>query len=82
MTPAHTDAELIRAADGLSSPVIRVLVARIADRGREAEAVRHLLTTVRELIAAGQLSQALALIDEARAALDWRWTAPHYTTTP
>lgn len=78
MTPAHTDAELIRAAAGLSSPLVRVLVARIADRGREAEAVRELLATIRGLIESGQLAEALALIDQCRAALDWRWTAPHY----
>lgn len=78
MTPAHTDAELIRAAAGLSSPLVRVLVARIADRGREALAVRELLATIRGLIEAGQLREALALIDQARDALDWRWTAPHY----
>lgn len=80
MTPAHTDAELIRAATGLSSPLVRVLVARIADRGREALAVRELLATIRGLIEAGQLREALALIDQARDALDWRWTAPHYPT--
>lgn len=78
MTPAHTDAELIRAASGLSSPLIRVLVARIADRGREAAAVRELLATVRGLIESGRLAEALTMIDQARAALDWRWTAPHY----
>lgn len=80
MTPAHTDTELIRAADGLSSPLVRVLVARIADRGREAEAVREMLATVRQMIGAGQLAEALDLIDKARAALDWRWTVPHYPT--
>lgn len=78
MTPAHTDTELIRAAAGLSSPLVRVLVARIADRGREAEAVRELLATVRGLIESGQLAEALAMIDQCRAALDWRWSVPHY----
>ena len=78
MTPAHTDTELIRAADGLSSPLVRVLVARIADRNAEALAVRELLDTVRQMIEAGQLREALALIDKARDALDWRWTVPHY----
>lgn len=81
MTPAHTDTELIRAAAGLSSPMVRVLVARIVDRGREAEAVRELLATIRDLIDGGQLAEALALIDQCRAALDWRWTAPHYPAT-
>ncbi len=81
MTPAHTDTELIRAAAGLSSPLVRVLVARIADRGREAEAVRELLASVRALIDSGQLAEALSLIDKARDALDWRWTAPHYPAT-
>lgn len=78
MTPAHTDAELIRAAAGLSSPLVRVLVARIADRGREAAAVRELLATIRGLIESGRLAEALTLIDQCRAALDWRWSAPHY----
>jgi hypothetical protein len=78
MTPAYTDAELIRSGSGMSSPLIRVLVARIADRGREAAAVRDLLATIRGLIESGRLAEALALIDQARDALDWRWTAPHY----
>ena len=78
MNPCHTDAELIRAGEGLSSPLVRVLVARIADRNAEALAVRDLLATVRQMIEAGQLAEALELIDKARAALDWRWSVPHY----
>lgn len=78
MNPALTDTELIRAASGTASPIVRILAARIADRGAEAEAVRELLATVRRLIGAGQLREALDLIDKARAALDWRWSIPHY----
>lgn len=78
MNPALTDTELIRAASGTSSPIVRILAARIADRGSEAEAVRELLATVHRLIGAGQLREALDLIDKARAALDWRWSIPHY----
>lgn len=78
MNPALTDTELIRAASGTASPLVRILAARIADRGAEAEAVREMLATVRHLIGAGQLSEALDLIDKARAALDWRWSIPHY----
>ena len=78
MNPRHTDAELIRAGEGLSSPIVRVLVARIADRNAEAQAVRDLLGTVRQLIEAGQLREALDLIDKAREALDWRWSVPNY----
>lgn len=78
MNPALTDPELIRAASGTASPIVRILAARIADRGAEAEAVRELLATVHRLIGAGQLREALDLIDKARAALDWRWSIPHY----
>lgn len=78
MNPAFTDSELTRAASGTASPIVHILAARITDRGAEAEAVRELLVTVRRLIGAGQLSEALDLIDKARAALDWRWSIPHY----
>lgn len=78
MNPRHTDAELIRAGEGLSSPIVRVLVARIADRNSEALAVRDLLATVRQLIESGQLREALEMIDKAREALDWRWSVPNY----
>lgn len=78
MNPALTDTELIRAASVTASPIVRILAARIADRDAEAEAVRELLATVRHLIGAGQLREALDLIDKARAALDWRWSIPHY----
>jgi len=78
MNPALTDSELIRAASGTASPIVRILAARIADLGAEAEAVHELLATVRHLIGTGQLSEALDLIDKARAALDWRRSIPHY----
>jgi hypothetical protein len=78
MNPCHTDAELIRAGQFTASPIVRVLVARIADRNNEALAVRDLLATIRGMIDAGQLREALALIDKAREALDWRWSVPHY----
>jgi hypothetical protein len=78
MNPCHTDTELIRAGEGLSSPLVRVLVARIADRNAEALAVRDLLATVHQMIESGQLREALELIDKAREALDWRWSVPHY----
>lgn len=78
MNPALTDTELIRAASGTVSPIVRILAARIADRASEASAVRDLLATVHHLIGAGHLREALELIDKARAALDWRWSIPHY----
>jgi len=78
MTPCHTDTELIRAGEGLASPLVRVLVARIADRNAEALAVRDLFTTVRLRIIEGRLAEALELIDKAREALDWRWSVPNY----
>jgi len=78
MSPCYTDAELIRAGSVMPSALVRVLVARIADRGREAHAVCEMLVTIQTLIDAGQSSAALDLIDKARAALDWRWTVPHY----
>ena len=80
MNPCHTDTELIRAGEGLSSPLLRVLEARIADRNTQALAVRDLLATVRQMIESGQLREALALIDKVRDALDWRWSVPHYPT--
>jgi hypothetical protein len=78
MNPCHTDTELIRAGEGLSSPLVRVLVARVADRNAEALAVRDLLATVRLWIIEGRLAEALETIDKARAALDWRWSVPNY----
>jgi len=78
MNPCHTDAELIRAGQFTASPIVRVLVARIADRGREAVAVRDMLATIRGLIESGHLADALILIDQARQILNCQRTAPHY----
>jgi hypothetical protein len=75
MNPCNTDAELIRAGQFAASPIVRVLVARIADRNSEALAVRDLLATIRQMIDQGQIREALALIEFAREVLDWRFVA-------
>ena len=78
MTPLNTDSEMIRAASCAQSPVVRILAQRLADRGTQAQAVRETLATIRGHFDAQQYREALAAIDQARAALDWARSVPNH----
>jgi hypothetical protein len=78
MTPLHTDSELFRAAQLAQSPVVRVLAQRLADRGTQAATARETLAAIRARVDAGKHREALALIDTARAALDWARSIPNH----
>lgn len=75
-----TDNEMIRAAELAQSPIVRTLAQRLAERGTQAQAVRDTLTTIRGHFEAGRLVEALAAIDQARAALDWARSIPNHLT--
>lgn len=79
MTPLNTDSELITAANLSQSPVVRVLAQRLADRATQAATVRQTLDAIRAHFQAGNVREALALIDEARAALDWVRNIPNHS---
>lgn len=81
LDPRHTDAEMIRACEGQRSSTVRQLVHRLAQRGEIARDVRHRMDSIRPLLAAGSLAEALATIDHCRASLDWCFTAPDYPET-
>ena len=74
-----TDNEMIRAASIAQSPIVRTLAQRLAERGTQAQAVRETLATIRGHFEAGRLAEALAAIDQARAALDWARSIPNHS---
>jgi len=76
--PRHTDAEMIRACAGQRSDTVRQLVARLARRGEIAQDVSQRMETIRPLLVAGSLAEALATIDQCRDSLNWCFTAPDY----
>ena len=78
LDPRHTDAEMIRACSGLRSDTVRQLAARLARRGEIAQDVRQRMESIKPLLAAGSLAEALRTIDACRASLDWCFTAPDY----
>lgn len=81
LDPRHTDAEMIRACAGQRSDTVRQLVARLARRGEIAQDVSQRMESIRPLLAAGSLADALTAIDRCRADLDWCFTAPDYPET-
>lgn len=78
LDPRHTDAEMLRACAGLRSDTVHQLTARLARRGEIAQDVRQRMETIKPLLTAGSLAEALATIDQCRADLDWCFTAPDY----
>jgi hypothetical protein len=78
MNPLNTDSELLKAAQIAQSPVVRILAQRLADRATQATTARDTLTTIREHVRMSELREALQLIDQTRAALDWARSIPNH----
>lgn len=74
--PALTDSEMLAAASVMEGYPVRTLAQRLTLRRAIACSVRDDLARVRELQQAGELAQALALLDECRARLDWSKDVP------
>ncbi|CAB4140572.1 hypothetical protein UFOVP669_46 [uncultured Caudovirales phage] len=74
--PALTDPEMLASASFMEGYPVRTLAQRLALRRAIACSVREDLARVRTLQQAGELAQALVLLDECRARLDWSSDVP------
>lgn len=81
LDPRMTDAEMIRACAGQKGSTVRQLTARLARRGEIAQDVSQRMESIKPLLTAGSLAEALRTIDQCRADLDWCFTAPDYPET-